>query len=250
MQILIIEDELPAARRMERMILEQEPNWTIAAIIDSVELAVQYLQNSPAIDLIFMDIQLADGSSFDVFEQVNITAPVIFATAYDEYAVQAFKVNGLDYLLKPIESDDLARAIDKFKKSNHAVQLDYSQLVQLMTGKEKTYKERFLVKKGDQLKFIETADIAHLQSDSGYVTLITHNGDRFLIDYTLDTLREQLPPKHFFQINRQFIVNIKSISVINTWFNNRLKLKLAPTVEEEVTVSRDRVKDFKNWLDS
>ncbi len=250
MKILIIEDELPAARRMERMILKEEPSWEVAKIIDSVEFAVDYLKKKPEIDLIFMDIQLADGYSFDIFEQVDIQIPVIFATAYDEYAIQAFKVNGLDYLLKPIESDDLARAIDKFKNTKNAVRLDYSQLLQLMTNKEKTYKERFLVKKGEQLIFIETASIAHLQSDSGYVNLTTHEGDRFLIDYTLDTLKEKLPPKQFFQINRQFIVNIKSISVINTWFNNRLKLKLKPEIAAEVTVSRERVKDFKKWLDS
>lgn len=250
MKILIIEDELPAARRMERMILKEAPSWEIAKIIDSVELVVEYLKQKPVIDLIFMDIQLADGYSFDIFEQVDIQVPVIFATAYDEYAVQAFKVNGLDYLLKPIESDDLARAIDKFKKSRNTVQLDYSQLLQVMTDKEKTYKERFLVKKGDQLKFVETASIAHFQSDSGYVNLTTHEGDCFLIDYPLDTLKEQLPPKQFFQINRQFIVNIKSINVINTWFNNRLKLKLQPGIEEDVVVSRERVKEFKKWLDS
>lgn len=250
MKILIIEDELPAARRMERMILKEEPSWEIEKIIDSVELAVLYFESKPSIDLIFMDIQLADGSSFDIFEQISINAPIIFATAYDEYAIKAFKVDGLDYLLKPIESDDLARAIKKFKKSKYTGQLDYSNLLQLITNKEKTYKERFLVKKGDELKFIETKQIAHLHADTGYVTLTTHKGDRFLIDYTLDTLRDQLPPKYFFQINRQFIVNIQSINVINTWFNNRLKLKLAPSVEDDVTVSRERVKDFKQWLDS
>ena len=250
MKILIIEDELPAARRLERMVLEVEPDWEIIQIIDSVELAIQYLEGNASIDLIFMDIQLADGYSFDIFEQVKIKVPVIFATAYDEYAVKAFKVNGLDYLLKPIESDDLERALAKFNKNKQTVQLDYSQLMQLMTNKEKTYKERFLVKKGDELKFVETQQIAHLHADTGYVTLTTHQGDRFLLDYTLDHLKEQLPPKQFFQINRQFIVNIQSISVINTWFNNRLKLKLTPRVDEEVTVSRERVKDFKRWLDS
>lgn len=248
MEILIIEDELPAARRMERMILKEEPSWTINRIIDSLETAVGYLKTKPKVDLIFMDIQLADGYSFEIFEQVDVQVPVIFATAYDEYAVQAFKVNGLDYLLKPIEKEELCRAITKFKEYSFTNKLDYSELLTLIKAKEATIKERFLVKKGDELKFIETKDIAYFQSDTGYVNITTHQGERFLIDFTLDYLRDQLSVQYFFQINRQFIVNVKSISVINTWFNNRLKLKLTPSVDTDVVVSRDRVKAFKVWL--
>lgn len=250
MRVLIIEDELPAARRLERMILKEEPNWNIVDIIDSVEGAVDFLQDDSRADLIFMDIQLADGYSFDIFERVNIGIPVIFATAYDEFAVKAFKVNGLDYLLKPIERREIRRAIDKFKQSNFSGEIDYSTLVALLKDDKKQYKERFLVKKGDEMKFVETKNIAYLQADSGYVNLTTHQADHFLLDNTLDKLKDQLPPKQFFQISRQFIVNIESISIISTWFNSRLKLKLRPLVEEDVVVSRERVKDFKKWLDS
>lgn len=250
MRVLIIEDELPAARRLERMILREEPSWRIVDIIDSVEGAVDFLQDDSRADLIFMDIQLADGYSFDIFEQVNIGIPVIFATAYDEYAVKAFKVNGLDYLLKPIERRELTRAIDKFKKSNYAGGIDYSMLVSLLRDDQKQYKERFLVKKGDEMKFVETKNIAYLQADSGYVNLTTHKADQFLLDSTLDRLKDQLPPKQFFQISRQFIVNIDAISIISTWFNSRLKLKLKPLIEEDVVVSRERVKEFKKWVDS
>ncbi len=250
MRILIIEDELPAARRLERMILKEEPDWRIVDVIDSIEGAVDFLQDDSRADLVFMDIQLADGYSFDIFERVNIDIPVIFATAYDEFAVKAFKVNGLDYLLKPIEKKELRRAIDKFKQANYAGNIDYSKLVDLLRDDKKQYKERFLVKKGNEMKFIETKNIAYFQADSGYVNLTTHQADHFLLDSTLDSLKDQLPPKQFFQISRQFIVNIDAISIISTWFNSRLKLKLRPLIEEDVVVSRERVKEFKKWLDS
>lgn len=251
MNILIIEDELPAAKRLSNLVTAEKPGAKILEVIDSVEAASAWLNNFPAPDLIFMDIQLADGLSFDIFTQANIVSPVIFTTAYDQYTLKAFKVNSVDYLLKPIDPEELHSAFRKFDKFFQAPQSydtgGIEQLLQSMLKKE--YKERFLVKIGQNLIYVPITDIAYFYSEDGCLHAQNNSGKRHILDYTLDQLEEVLDPNHFFRINRKFIIKLEAIQKISTWFNSRLKLELRPKVDGDVIVSRERVADFKQWLD-
>jgi DNA-binding LytR/AlgR family response regulator len=250
MKILIIEDELPAANRLQQLMQSLEPDWEVIKVIDSIEDTVIWLKEHSKPDLIFMDIQLADGFSFEIFEQIEVESPVIFATAFNEYAINAFKVNGLDYLLKPIETNELERAIGKFKTYFNTPAFDYSHLSELLKKNDtQTYKERFLIKMGEQMKFIQVKDIAYFLSEDGYVFIVSDKNDRFILDDPLEQIIKKLNPGTFFQINRKMILHIDSIQKINTYFNSRLKLELAPDPKTEVIVSRERAKGFKQWLD-
>jgi DNA-binding LytR/AlgR family response regulator len=255
MKVLIIEDELPAARRFRSLIEEIDPQIEILDVIDSVESAVKWLNHHQTPDIIFMDIQLADGLSFDIFEQVKIQSPVIFTTAYDEYALRAFKVNSIAYLLKPIDKDDLAESILKFKDLKnqfsqdniHAINLE--NLLQSFKLNQKEYKNRFLVKLGDRLIPIADDEIAYFQADEKIVLLITTENKKYAIDFSLDWLEGQLNPAKFFRINRKFIANFRAIQSIHTYFNGKLKIYLSPEIKEEVTVSREKSNEFKKWLE-
>lgn len=252
MKLLIIEDEQPAARRLTRLIADAQPTWQVLDVIDSVEDAVSWFRNMDAPDLVFMDIELADGQSFVIFEQVEVSAPVIFTTAYDQYAVKAFRVNGIDYLLKPIDKGDLGQAIDRFLNTRQSAdQQQYQQLLALLQqgGGGTAYKERFMVKVGDQLKYVPVADIAYFYSDAGTTSLVTADSREFVVDYTLDQLKEFLDPAQWYRINRKLVVSLKSIERIYSWFNSRLKLDLQPRASFDVVVARERVNDFKAWLD-
>lgn len=252
MKILIIEDELPAAKRLEKMVHRFIEDAEILAKLDSVETAVDWLQTFPKPDLIFMDIQLADGLSFDIFTQTEIQSPIIFTTAYDQYTLKAFKVNSVDYLLKPIDPEELNQALQKFKKHyfNQQVSYDQNLIEQLLHSVTKQdYKERFLVKTGQHLQHISVDNIAYFYSEDGMVYLQTQINKRYVVDYTLDHLARLLDPNSFFRINRKFITNVSSIQKIHTYFNSRLLLELQPKISDEVIVSRDRVGDFKRWLD-
>ncbi|MFN7118410.1 MAG: LytR/AlgR family response regulator transcription factor [Saprospiraceae bacterium] len=251
MNILLIEDEQPAARRLANLIRECRPQSNILAAIDSVEQAVQWLASNTAPDLIFMDIQLADGLSFDIFNQTSILSPVIFTTAYDQYTLKAFKVNSVDYLLKPIDPTELASAFIKFdqvfgKKMSYDLNA-IQQLIQSMSQPQ--YKERFLVRVGQQMMYILVADINYFYSEDGLAYAKTGDGKKHLIDYTLEQLEENLNPADFFRINRKIITHVNSIVKIAPYFNSRLKLEIKPKAEFEVLVSRERVNDFKKWLD-
>ncbi|MEM1319997.1 MAG: LytTR family DNA-binding domain-containing protein [Bacteroidota bacterium] len=251
MRVLIIEDEKPAARRLRKLIGDCRPEAIIVEVLDSVEASVAWLNSFESPDLIFMDIQLADGISFDIFAEAQIEAPVIFTTAYDQYTLKAFKFNSVDYLLKPIDPDELKPALDKFDKvfhQNHVYdKSSIEQLLESLSGK--SYKERFLVKMGQQLSYVATTDIAYFFSEDGFVHIRDRNNKRHIIDYTLDQLEGVLSPDHFFRINRKIITHLDAIHKIHTYFNSRLKLELRPTADLEVIVSRDRVGDFKLWLD-
>jgi len=252
MNILIIEDEIPAAKRLQKLILNIQPEAIITEVIDSVEQAVTVLKKTPDLDLIFMDIQLADGLSFDIFKQTTVNTPVIFTTAFDQYALKAFKVNSIDYLLKPIETEELESAFEKFSRHYQQDQYSYpqqtiDQLIQQIS--QKTYKERFLVKMGQQLNYLNVCDIAYFYSEDGLLHALDQKNKRHLIDYTLDQLEALLSPDHFFRINRKNIISLSAIGKIHTYFNSRLKLDLIPKTDQEVIVSRDRVNDFKQWLD-
>lgn len=251
MNILIIEDEQPAAKRLNNLILEHRPQFRILDALDSVEGAVQWLRAHPAPDLMFLDIQLADGLSFDIFNQVQVQSPVIFTTAYDQYTLKAFKLNSVDYLLKPIDPEELARALDKFdqffgKKMNY----DLQTIQQMIQGMAKPhYKERFLVRVGQQMTYIAVTDIQYFYSENGMAYAKTADNKRHLIDYTLEQLEETLDPASFFRINRKVITHIDAIQKIAPYFNSRLKLEIKPKADFDVIVSRERVGAFKNWLD-
>lgn len=251
MNILLIEDEQPAAKRLANLIRECRPQANILPAIDSVENAVKWLESNAMPDLIFMDIQLADGLSFDIFNQIKIQSPLIFTTAYDQYTLKAFKVNSVDYLLKPIDPKELAAAFVKFdqifgKKVSYDL-VAIQQLIQSMSQPQ--YKERFLVRVGQQMIYIQVVDIQYFYSENGLAYAKTADNKKHLIDYTLEQLEESLNPADFFRINRKLIAHVNAIVKIAPYFNSRLKLEIKPKPEFEVVVSRERVNDFKKWLD-
>jgi DNA-binding LytR/AlgR family response regulator len=261
MNLLLIEDEAPAARRLTRLIADLRPDWRVLDVIDSVEASVHWLRTFARPHLLLMDIQLADGISFDVFRQVTVTTPVIFTTAYDEFTLKAFKVNSIDYLLKPIEEEELAAALQKFETLHQAVPDALPPaLTQLLaqfsapaTGQPAARmpapKERFLVKSGAQLLAVPVASLAYLYADEGLTFAVDTAGKRHILDYTLDEADGFLSGKEFFRVSRKLIVQVPAIVRIHTYFNSRLKLDLQPAPAFEVIVSRERVSEFKAWLD-
>lgn len=251
MRILLIEDELPAYRRLQKMLLQKLPNAQISEQLESISGAVSHLKNQPSPNLIFMDIQLADGLSFSIFEQVEISSPVVFTTAFDQYTLKAFKVHSIDYLLKPIEEEALGAALDKYERYYQKEnQLPSQAIQQLVTQLEQpSYRERFLVKTGSSLTYIQTQDIAYFYSDQSLVFARRKDQKQHHIDASLDQLEQQLDPRQFFRVSRKAIVNLDAILKIDTYFNGRLLLHLEPSCDFQSTVSRDRVAAFKAWLD-
>ncbi|WP_128545019.1 LytR/AlgR family response regulator transcription factor [Larkinella soli] len=252
MNVLLIEDEQPAAKRLTRMLTGLRPDLKVLDVIDSVEASVKWLQTFPRPDLMFLDIQLADGISFDIFKQVEVKTPVIFTTAYDEYTLKAFKVNSVDYLLKPIDPEELSAALDKYDSLTRepaGLAPELEKLLKQLSVPKPTYKERLLVKTGQQLAYVPVDSLAYLFSDEGLTFAVDAAGKRWILDYTLDQTETFLPPRTFFRISRKFIVRISSILRIHTYFNSRLKLDLQPATAFEVIVSRERVGEFKEWLD-
>lgn len=250
MTILIVEDEIPAARRLENMLRKLQPEAELLPVLDSVAATVAYLQNAPIPDLLFLDIQLADGQSFSIFEQMPLQCPIIFTTAYDQYALQAFKVNSIDYLLKPIDERDLQRALDQYNTYEKRPTPAPEQWQQLLNEIRKpSYKERFLIRSGEEIRFIQVDDIAYFYSEQGVVYARLSDRRKFHIDYTLEQLGDVLNPEAFFRVSRKFIVGLEAIERIFTYFNGRLKLEVSPSAPADVIVSRDRVSDFKQWID-
>lgn len=249
MKILIIEDEQPAARQLAKLLSELDfGKQQILETLDSVEASVQWLRTFTPPDLIFMDIQVADGLSLDIFRQVEVKAPVIFTTAFDQYAVRAFRVNAVDYLLKPVDPDELRTAVEKVMRSKQAVSttLQLEALERFFDVKE--YKERFLIKNGANFGFLNTSDIAYFRSDSGLTQAVTQTGKSPVVEHSLDELESLLNPKDFFRINRNMMVRLTSIQKISPYLNGRLMLELAPSPKSEVIVSREKVTEFKVWL--
>lgn len=252
-KVLIIEDEKPAAEWLQQLILKLGYDIKIATVIDSVRGAVEWFRQNSAPDLVFMDIQLADGLSFQIFEQVKVPCPVIFTTAYEEYAVKAFKVNSVDYLLKPIALDELEAAFQKFlnqAKKEETVQpitLDLLNKVREMLRKQ--YKTRFVIKVGEHLKSIPVEDIQFFYSLDKATFLCTSDFKTYIVDYSLDRISEMVDEHRFFRINRKYILSNQSIADIVFYSNSRLKIKLKKPDEESIIVSRDKVPAFKEWLD-
>jgi DNA-binding LytR/AlgR family response regulator len=251
MNVIIIEDEKPSARRLQRMLkslaVEAE------TMLHSVEESIEWFQQNEHPDLIFLDIQLSDGLSFEIFEAIDINSAVIFTTAYDEYALQAFKLNSIDYLLKPIDEDDLKIAVEKYKgrtSKKEAVTLDFDDIKKLLVNPiEREYKKRFSVKVGQHLKLINVEDIECIYSENKGTYVYTSEGRNYLLDTTLDNLEDELEPDTFFRISRKFYVNINAIKDIVSYTNSRLQIKLKHYNEQNIIVARERVKDFKNWLE-
>ena len=250
MNVIIIEDEKPSARRLNRML--SALNIEAETMLHSVEESIDWFQNNAHPDLIFLDIQLSDGLSFEIFEAIDINSAVIFTTAYDEYALQAFKLNSIDYLLKPIDEDDLAIAVSKYKArvpKQQAVTLDFDDIKKLLVNPiEREYKKRFSVKVGQHLKLINCEDIECFYSENKGTYAHTNEGRNYLLDLTLDQLEDELEPQIFFRISRKFFVNINAIKDMVSYTNSRLQIKLKHYNDQDIIVARERVKDFKNWL--
>lgn len=251
MKVIIIEDEKPAARRLQRML--EAIDITADMMLHSVEEAVEWFQNNEHPDLIFLDIQLSDGLSFEIFDHIEIKSAVIFTTAYDEYALQAFKLNSIDYLLKPIDEDDLKDAVSKYKDripENAKVSVAFDDIKKLLINPiDRTYKKRFSVKIGQHLKLVNIDEIECIYSENKGTYAFTKDKRNYLLDHTLEQLEAELDPQLFFRINRKFYVNIHAIDNMISYTNSRLQIKLKTYNEQEVIVARERVKDFKNWLE-
>lgn len=250
MRVLIIEDEAPAFRRLQRILESLVEDIEIVEVIDTVEESIKYLSASPALDLIFMDIQLADGLSFEIFEEVEPSAPVIFTTAYDEYALKAFKVNSIDYLLKPIDEELLQQSLNKLEK----VRLSFSQspdlksILRSIQPEAKSYKRRFLVKQRDRLLSIKSEEIAYLFTEMGIVYIMTLNSHKYAFDKPLDQLESQLDPEQFFRINRQIIGSIEAIAAAHPFEKGKIMVELSPKLNIPTIVSREKASDFKRWM--
>lgn len=253
MKVVIIEDEPHAAQRLQSLATELIPNVQIVAQIDTVKKSVQWLKSNDRPDLIFMDIQLADGLSFQIFEQHTINSPVIFTTAYDEYALKAFKVNSIDYILKPVDKSELQAALDKLKNlagNSAPTQKDMlSNIGQAVEMLLKKYKARFVVKVGEHLRTIEVSAIRYFYSQEKTTFCVTDDNRNHILDYTLEQLEEMLDPSEFFRINRKYLVRSGAIQDIISYTNSRLKLVLKGSQDNDIIVARERVQEFKTWLD-
>jgi two-component system, LytTR family, response regulator LytT len=250
MKCIIVEDEIPAAKRLVRLLKGMNQSFEIVGILDTIEATVSWLKTSPHPDLIFMDIHLADGYAFEIFNQVEVESPVIFTTAYDEHALKAFEVNSIDYLLKPIDEGKLERSVQKLSKLKNDVsgigQID--QLLRLFRSRE-NHKSRFLIKLPERLLTVDISQTAYFMASGKMVLLVTHESRHFPIDFTLDELENSVDQEKFFRINRQFISSFSAIKGIYPFFNGKLKIDLSPATKEPVFVSREKAGAFKEWLE-
>ncbi|MFN3530686.1 MAG: LytR/AlgR family response regulator transcription factor [Bacteroidia bacterium] len=251
MRILLIEDEELAAERLSMLLQQYDPAIQILDVLDSVKGSVQWLNTHPAPDLLLLDIHLGDGLSFQIFDQISTTIPVIFTTAFDEYAIRAFKHQSIDYLLKPIRREELHAALDKFKswQGEPTPSPDLSGLLQLMKQQQVEYRTRFSIIVGTKIKTIDIAEVAYFFSQQNITMLVSKQGQHYPVDFSLEQLAQELNPAHFFRINRQFLLHISAIKQVHIYPKSRLKIELKPETKEEVFVSIDKVSRFKDWLD-
>lgn len=252
MKVVILEDEKSAAKNLTHMLSEIEPSIHVDCVIDTVSNAVEYLKKENDIVLAFFDIHLADGNSFDIFKEVKVNVPVIFTTAYDEYAIKAFKINSIDYLLKPIDEDELGEAIKKFKSSNKNIRIpqEFESIFELLQTISKKYKSTFLVQQRDKLIPLEVGDIAYITIIAGVVRAITFEDKSYVINEKLEDIETLLNPDFFFRANRQFIIQRKSIQSLTLYFNGKLILNIKPNPLEKIIISKAKATQFKNWIDS
>ena len=248
-QAVIVEDEKPSARRLQRML--EKLDISVITTLHSVEEALSWFLQNEHPDLMFLDIQLSDGLSFEIFENLEVKTPIIFTTAYDEYALQAFKLNSIDYLLKPIDDEELAVALQKFKNNQRAREkkVDFSELKALLNIPETRFKKRFTIQVGQHLKLIDISEVACFYSENKATYLCNFSNRSYVINCSLEKLEIEIDPEVFFRVNRKFIIAMKAISDILTYSNTRLEVKLKGYEGEQIIVSRERVKDFKDWLE-
>ena len=251
MKAVIIEDEKIAAELLKSLICQLDENIEVVTVLQTVEDSVEWLNSNQHPDILFVDIHLADGSSFSIFEKTEVKCPIVFTTAYDEYALKAFEVNSIDYLLKPINKDDLQRALNKYKNlKGEKHEVDYKTLIsRFLTEAENVnnYKEHFLVPERDKLVPLAAKDIAYIYIDLKLIKAVTFSGKVYYLNQNLDEMMSQLNPKMFFRANRQYIVSHEAIKDVSIWFGNKISLNLTIPTEEKIIVSKARVSDFKNW---
>ena len=254
MNILIIEDEENAAIRLEKLVKKIKPDIHVLDVLDSVESSIQWFLSNPSPELIFMDIQLADGLSFSIFEKVKVECPIIFTTAFDKFAIKAFEVNSIDYLLKPINEEKLVKSLDKLNhlsskwaQTNFAT--DAYQILHNLKNTGKSYRTRFLIQKADYYNVIPIEKVAWFIAEHKEIILVDTSNNRYFINNSLDQLEKELDPSAFFRVNRQYLVSINAIKKINNYFNYKLKIELHPVTETDVIVGRRKVSSFKEWLD-
>ncbi len=250
MNVLIFEDEKHTAQRLVQLLKKYDAEINVLDIIGSVKQGVQWYRSNAQPDLVFQDILLNDGNCFEIFDELKINVPVIFTTAFNEFALQSFKVNSIDYIVKPYDYRDIKTALDKFRNFRELFLPPESELLRKIVFSEKVeIKKRFLVKIGDRYRSIKSEEIAWFIYDEGLTFAVTFENARFPVNYSVDQLSEILDSDSFFQINRKYVVNIESIRNIHTWFNSRFKIEIQPKPDEDIIVSRERAKDFKLWLD-
>jgi DNA-binding LytR/AlgR family response regulator len=250
MKTIIIEDEEAAALRLRKMLEEIDPVVEVLAVLESIERSVDWLSKNQAPQLIFADIQLADGPSFEIFRKVKVTSPVIFITAFDTYALQAFRFNGIDYLLKPVKKQEVAQALEKFKSFNQtpASGIDYHEILSAISNKKPGFQKRLVIRIGQSIRTVEIADVAYFYTEEKIAFACLHDGKRLPLDFNLDELESILNPAEFFRINRQFIIYIKAIETMFSYSKSRIKVILKPHTVTETIVSSERSADFKEWL--
>lgn len=255
MKVLIIEDEKPAADKLELLLRKYDASIEIVQKIQSVENSIAFLKdNEKMVDLIFMDIQLTDGISFDIFKSFSVSKPIIFITAYNDYAIEAFQVNSIDYLLKPITFEALSKSLKKIEtlranlpgKSNLPTGID--DIAKLLSNIQKNYKSRFMVKIGEHIKSVNTSDIDVFYAEGRTVFIVTNEHKKYIVDYKMEELEDLLDPQQFFRINRSIIVNFKAINDVVVYSNSRLKIRIPHEIDKEIIVSREKVNDFKEWF--
>lgn len=258
MNILIVEDEELAVKKLRKTLAAVRPEAIVVGVSDSIKSTVSWLQENPSPDVILMDIELSDGQSFEVFNRIEIKIPVIFTTSYDEYALKAFKVNSVDYLLKPIQQEELSAALGKYAQmktlygTTRSVEpvMKVEDLIKELKEKlqPKEYRRRFLVKQGQKLVSVDTEEVAYFFSDGRLNFFKTYDNKKFVVDYTMDELEEMLDPTSYFRISRSFYISIDAVDQIHEYFGNRLLLHLKPAVDKEAVVSREKVTEFKKWM--
>ena len=254
-KVLIIEDELPAQRLLKESLQEINFKTEVVDCLNSIRSAVEWFQNNPHPEIVLLDIQLSDGLSFEIFKQVKVESAIIFTTAYDEYAIQAFKVNSVDYLLKPIEEDELKTAFSKYYNYNKQFireqnsNIDFSELASLIKGGKTEYRKRFLIHSNESFFHLPVENIALFYSMQGITFAVTFEKREYPVNFSLENLKEQLNPEQFFKVNRQIIINIDSIKRVHSYFNGKLKLEIQPSHSADIVIGKDKTAAFKRWLD-
>jgi DNA-binding LytR/AlgR family response regulator len=248
MRVVIIEDETAAAQNLTAVLLKVCPDIEVVDTIDTVVDSVEFFRTAPALDLVFMDIHLADGASFRIFDSVEVTTPIIFTTAYDQYAIEAFKVNSIDYLLKPINEEGVKHALNKWQHLTSTERSDYASRISQVADKQRVTQQSFLVHFRDKIIPLQSKDVAFFHTFEERVTAYCYNGNKFQIDLTLETLQSKLPSEEFFRANRQFIISRAAVKELTVWFGSRLSATLTIETPERIVIPKAKVHDFKEWL--